>query len=55
MSWLASIALVLLLTWTLLPGGLTSLTWTGGYKIGHRLAKKAFSNPSGRKDDLEKP
>jgi hypothetical protein len=54
MSWLAAIALVALLTWTLIPGGLAAIVWSGGYTCGHRLAKRVFKNPSGRNDDIEK-
>lgn len=53
MSWLAAIALVALLTWTLIPGGLAAFTWSFGHACGHRLAKRVFKNPSGRNDDLD--
>ena len=51
MSWIAAAILFLLLIWTLLPGGLAAITWSFGHTIGQKLAKRAFSNPTGKGDE----
>lgn len=51
MNWIAAAILFLLLIWTLLPGGLAAITWSFGHTIGQKLAKRAFSNPTGKGDE----
>lgn len=50
MSWLFATAFLGLFAWTLLPGGLAALSWSLGYRIGRRLSKHAFTNPTGNDD-----
>ena len=53
MNWALSIILVVILAWTLIPGGLAAITWNVGHAIGHALASRAFGNPSGKAEDSE--
>ena len=47
MNWAFAIELLLILAWTLWPNGLAAMCWSVGHAIGHRLARRAFDNPTG--------
>ena len=46
MNWAISAVLFMMLAWTLWPNGLSALSWSAGHTIGHRLAKRAFGQPT---------
>ena len=53
MSWAFASLLLVIMAWTLWPNGLAAICWTAGHAIGHRLARRAFANPTGEFEDSE--
>jgi hypothetical protein len=50
-NWLGAALLFLLFAWTIWPKGLGAISWGLGHRLGTRVARRAFSNPTGRSND----